>query len=415
MEIKRDLYLNKLIVRKHNGMIKVITGIRRCGKSYLLFNLFKEHLLSSGVKPDHIIELNLDNIANKKYRQPEELYDYVIKNSIKDNDMYYILLDEVQFVPEFEDVLNGFLYLKNVDVYVTGSNAKFLSKDIITEFRGRGDQVHIYPLSFNEFYSYVGGNKENALRDYMYYGGLPQIVMMITHEQKEVYLKNLFLETYISDIINRNNVKNDNELQELLDILSSSIGSLINPTKISNTFKSVKKVSISIPTIKTYIDYFLDSFIIDKAIRYDVKGKKYIDTPAKYYFTDLGLRNVRLNYRQLEDTHLLENVIYNELKIRGFDVDVGVVIISNKDKEGKFIRKQLEVDFVCNKGSIRYYIQSALSIPDKEKLDQEERSLKNINDSFRKIIITKDNVITHYDEEGILIMNVYDFLLNSDF
>lgn len=413
MEIQRDSYIEKLIIRKHNNMIKIITGIRRCGKSYLLFNLFKNHLLSTGVKLDHIIELSLDDISNKKYRNPENLYNYV-KSLIIDDDMYYVLLDEVQMVTGFEDVLNGFLHIKNVDTYVTGSNAKFLSKDIITEFRGRGDQIHIYPLSFNEFYSYVQGDKSIALRNYMYYGGLPQIVAMVTHEQKQSYLMNLFLETYITDIINRNNVKNDKEMQELLNVLSSSIGSLTNPKKLSDTFKSVKHVDISSPTIKNYLDYFMDSFLIDKALRYDIKGKKYIDTPSKYYFTDLGLRNARLNFRQIEDTQLLENVIYNELKVRGFSVDVGIVTISEKDTNGKQVRKQLEVDFVCNKADVRYYIQSVLSIPDREKLVQEQRSLININDSFRKIIITNDNVIAYYNEEGILIINIFDFLLNPD-
>lgn len=413
MEIQRDSYIEKLIIRKHNNMIKIITGIRRCGKSYLLFNLFKNHLLSTGVKLDHIIELSLDDISNKKYRNPENLYNYV-KSLIIDDDMYYVLLDEVQMVTGFEDVLNGFLHIKNVDTYVTGSNAKFLSKDIITEFRGRGDQIHIYPLSFNEFYSYVQGDKSIALRNYMYYGGLPQIVAMVTHEQKQSYLMNLFLETYITDIINRNNVKNDKEMQELLNVLSSSIGSLTNPKKLSDTFKSVKHVDISSPTIKNYLDYFMDSFLIDKALRYDIKGKKYIDKPSKYYFTDLGLRNARLNFRQIEDTHLLENVIYNELKVRGFSVDVGIVTISEKDTNGKQVRKQLEVDFVCNKADVRYYIQSVLSIPDREKLVQEQRSLININDSFRKIIITNDNVIAYYNEEGILIINIFDFLLNPD-
>ena len=413
MEIQRDLYIEKLIIRKHNNMIKIITGIHRCGKSYLLFNLFKNHLLSTGVKLDHIIELSLDDISNKKYRNPENLYNYV-KSLIIDDDMYYVLLDEVQMVTGFEDVLNGFLHIKNVDTYVTGSNAKFLSKDIITEFRGRGDQIHIYPLSFNEFYSYVQGDKSIALRNYMYYGGLPQIVAMVTHEQKQSYLMNLFLETYNTDIINRNNVKNDEEMQELLNVLSSSIGSLTNPKKLSDTFKSVKHVDISSPTIKNYLDYFMDSFLIDRALRYDIKGKKYIDTPSKYYFTDLGLRNARLNFRQIEDTHLLENVIYNELKVRGFSVDVGIVTISEKDTNGKQVRKQLEVDFVCNKADVRYYIQSVLSISDREKLVQEQRSLININDSFRKIIITNDNVIAHYNEEGILIINIFDFLLNPD-
>ncbi len=411
MEIQRDTYLQKLILRKHNGMIKVITGIRRSGKSYLLFTIFKNHLLMSGVDPSHIIELNFDSFENEKYRDPTEAYSY-LKGRIVDHQMYYFLLDEIQLLNKFESILNSFLRLPNVDIYVTGSNAKFLSKDVITEFRGRGDQVHVSPLSFSEFYSIHLGDKNSALRDYMYYGGLPQIAMMTTHEQKQSYLNNLFLETYISDILNRNHMKNDAELEEILDILSSSIGSLTNPNKLSHTFQSVKQVRISAPTIKKYIDYLMDSFLIDRALRYDIKGKKYIDTPSKYYFTDLGLRNSRLNFRQMEETHSLENIIYNELKLRGYSVDVGIVTISEKDESGKLIRKQLEVDFVCNKADVRYYIQSALSIPDKEKLYQEQRPFLSIPDSFRKIIITKDNIITHYNEDGVLMMNIFDFLLN---
>lgn len=411
MEIKRDIYLQKLVLRKHNGMIKVITGIRRCGKSYLLFNIFKNHLLASGVDQDHIIELNFDSFENEKYQDPTEAYAY-LKSKIVDQEMYYLLLDEIQLLNKFESILNSFLRLPNVDIYVTGSNAKFLSKDVITEFRGRGDQVHVYPLSFSEYYSIHQGDKNIALRDYMFYGGLPQIMAMTTHEQKKSYLENLFLETYISDIIHRNHIKSDSELEELLNILSSSIGSLTNPSKLADIFQSMKKVKISAPTIKNYLDYLSDSFLIDKAMRYDIKGKKYIDTPSKYYFTDLGLRNSRLNFRQIEDSHSLENVIYNELKLRGFSIDVGIVTISEKDSSGKLIRKQLEVDFVCNKADIRYYIQSALSLPDKEKLNQEQRSLVNISDSFRKIIITRDNIITHYNEDGVLMMNLFDFLLN---
>ena len=411
--IQRNQYLNELVSLQGNGMIKIITGMRRCGKSYLLFNIFASYLEEQGIAPEQIIKINLEDYKSRSLRNPDNLYSYV-ESRIIDDRLYYILLDEVQMLEHFEDVLNGFLNMRNVDVYVIGSNAKFLSKDIITEFRGRGDQIHIYPLSFNEFYSYVQGDKSIALRNYMYYGGLPQIVAMVTHEQKQSYLMNLFLETYITDIINRNNVKNDKEMQELLNVLSSSIGSLTNPKKLSDTFKSVKHVDISSPTIKNYLDYFMDSFLIDKALRYDIKGKKYIDTPSKYYFTDLGLRNARLNFRQIEDTHLLENVIYNELKVRGFSVDVGIVTISEKDTNGKQVRKQLEVDFVCNKADVRYYIQSVLSIPDREKLVQEQRSLININDSFRKIIITNDNVIAYYNEEGILIINIFDFLLNPD-
>ena len=408
MEIKRDAYLQKLIIRKNNGMIKVITGIRRCGKSYLLFNLFKKHLLESNVNEKQIIEVNFDAIENEDLQDPIKAYEY-IKKSIIDDGNYYILLDEVQLLKKFESVLNSFLRLSNVDIYVTGSNAKFLSKDVITEFRGRGDQIHVYPLSFSEYFSVFSGDRYEALNDYMYYGGLPLITKMVEHEQKATYLTNLFNETYIKDIINRNGIRNEAELEELLNILSSNIGSLTNPRKLSNSFKSVKDVSISEPTLKTFLEYLIDSFLIEKTIRYDIKGKKYIDTPAKYYFTDLGLRNARLNFRKLEDTHLLENVLYNELKIRGYSVDVGVVEINNKDKSKTF----LEVDFICNKADKRIYIQSTLSIPDQEKLNQEQKSLVNINDSFKKIIITRDSGKTHYTDKGILIMNVFDFLLND--
>lgn len=408
MRIERNIYLQKLIVRKHNGMIKVITGIRRCGKSYLLFNLFKQHLLDQNIDGDHIIEINFDAIENEYLQDPLKAYAY-IKDKITDSHMYYILLDEVQLLRKFESVLNSFLKLSNVDMYVTGSNAKFLSNDVITEFRGRGDQVHVYPLSFREFISVYSGNEGEGLSDYMYYGGLPLITKMLQHEQKATYLNNLFNETYLVDIINRNHIRNEAELGELLNILSSNIGSLTNPRKLANTFKSVKGLSLTEPTIKTYLDYLLDSFLIEKAIRYDIKGKRYIDTPAKYYFTDVGLRNARLNFRQLEDTHLLENVIYNELKIRGYSVDVGVVEINNKDKSKSY----LEVDFICNKVDQRVYIQTTLSIPDQDKLNQEQRSLVNVNDSFKKIIITRDKVKTHYTDNGILIMNVFDFLLNE--
>lgn len=409
MEIKRDGYLQKLIVRKHNGLIKVITGIRRCGKSYLLFKIFKNYLLNNNIKEDHILEINFDAIENEQLQDPLKAYEY-IKERIVDSEMYYVLLDEVQLLPKFEAVLNSLLRLSNVDIYVTGSNAKFLSKDVITEFRGRGDQVHVFPLSFKEFFSVYQGDKYEALNDYMYYGGLPSITKMVDHEQRATYLTNLFTETYIKDIINRNKIRNENELDELLNMLSSNIGSLTNPRKLSNSFKSIKNVSISEPTIKSYLDYLSDAFLVEKAVRYDIKGKKYIDTPAKYYFTDLGLRNARLNFRQLEDSHLLENVIYNELRIRGYNVDVGVVGINNKDKS----KKMLEVDFVCNKVDRRIYIQSALSLPDEEKLNQEQNSLLNIGDSFKKIIITRDLRKTHYTDKGILIMNVLDFLLNEN-
>ena len=413
MEIRRDIYLNKLISKKHNGLIKVVTGMRRCGKSYLLFNLFKEYLTKEGVAENHIIEIAFDSFENKKYRDPEVLFPYLVEK-ISDDEMYYVLLDEVQMLDDFESVLNSLGRKKNVDVYVTGSNAKFLSKDIITEFRGRGDEVHMYPLTFSEFMSVYDGDKQQGWRDYVLFGGIPLVLGFETADQKSDFLKSLFEETYISDITGRNNIRNKAELEELLNILSSAIGSLTNPSKLSATFKSVKKKSISKDTIIKYIDYFKDSFLIDSAIRYDIKGKKYINTPSKYYFTDLGLRNARLNFRQVEETHAMENIIFNELKVRGYNVDVGVVVMNEVDKNGKKIRKQLEVDFVCNKGSKRFYIQSAYALPDKEKMEQEQRSLVNTGDGFKKIIITKDAVAPLYNEEGILVMSVYDFLLNPD-
>lgn len=413
MEIRRDIYLNKLISKKHNGLIKVITGIRRCGKSYLLFNLFKEYLVNEGVNENHIIEIAFDSFENKKYRDPEVLFPYLMEK-IADNEMYYVLLDEVQMLDDFESVLNSLGRKKNVDVYVTGSNAKFLSKDIITEFRGRGDEVHMYPLTYSEFMSVYDGDKQEGWRDYVLFGGIPLVLGFETADQKSDFLKSLFEETYISDITGRNNIRNKAGLEELLNILSSAIGSLTNPSKLSATFKSVKNKTISKDTIIKYIDYLKDSFLIDSAMRYDIKGKKYINTPSKYYFTDLGLRNARLNFRQVEETHAMENIIFNELKVRGYNVDVGVVVMNEVDKNGKKIRKQLEVDFVCNKGSKRFYIQSAYALPDKEKIEQEQRSLVNIGDGFKKIIITKDAVAPLYNEEGILVMSVYDFLLNPD-
>lgn len=413
MEIRRDIYLNKLISKKHNGLIKVVTGMRRCGKSYLLFNLFKEYLVNEGVNENHIIEIAFDSFENRKYRDPEVLFPYLMEK-IADNEMYYVLLDEVQMLDDFESVLNSLGRKKNVDVYVTGSNAKFLSKDIITEFRGRGDEVHMYPLTYSEFMSVYDGDKQEGWRDYVLFGGIPLVLGFETDDQKSDFLKSLFEETYISDITGRNNIRNKAELEELLNILSSAIGSLTNPSKLSATFKSVKNKSISKDTIIKYIDYLKDSFIIDSAIRYDIKGKKYINTPSKYYFTDLGLRNARLNFRQVEETHAMENIIFNELKVRGYNVDVGVVVMNEVDKNGKKIRKQLEVDFVCNKGSKRFYIQSAYALPDKEKMEQEQRSLVNTGDGFKKIIITKDAVAPLYNDEGILVMSAYDFLLNPD-
>ena len=413
MKIGRDVYLNKLISKRHNGLIKVVTGMRRCGKSYLLFNLFKEYLVNEGVAENHIIEIAFDSFENKRYRDPEVLFPYIMEK-MSDERMYYVLLDGVQMLDDFESVLNSLGRKQNVDVYVTGSNAKFLSKDIITEFRGRGDEVHMYPLTFGEFMSVYDGDKQEGWRDYVLFGGIPLVLGFETADQKSDFLKSLFEETYISDITGRNNIRNKAELEELLNILSSAIGSLTNPSKLSATFKSVKNKSISKDTIIKYIDYLRDSFLIDSAIRYDIKGKKYINTPSKYYFTDLGLRNARLNFRQVEETHVMENIIFNELKVRGYNVDVGVVVMNEVDKNGKKIRKQLEVDFVCNKGSKRFYIQSAYALPDKEKMEQEQRSLVNTGDGFKKIIITKDAVAPLYNEEGILVMSVYDFLLNPD-
>ncbi len=413
MEIKRDIYLKKLISKKQNGLIKVVTGIRRCGKSYLLFNLFKEHLLADGIDEQHIIEIAFDSFENKRFRDPEVLYPY-LKEQIKENGLYYILLDEVQLLDEFESVLNSLIRMKNVDVYVTGSNARFLSKDVITEFRGRGDEVHMYPLSFAEFMSVYPGSKQDGWNEYILYGGLPPVMNISDPEEKTHFLKMLFEETYISDIVGRHSVRNRAELEEILNMLSSAIGSLTNPTKLSSTFKTVKKKTISNATIKRYIDYLCDSFLIDSALRYDIKGKKYIDTPVKYYFTDLGLRNARLNFRQLEETHMMENTIFNELKMRGFNVDVGVVALNGVNEKGHGIRRQLEIDFVCNKGSRRYYIQSAYAIPDRAKMKQEQRSLMLTGDFFKKIIITKDAPAPYYNEDGVLIMSVYDFLLNEN-
>lgn len=413
MEIKRDYYLNKLITKKHNGLIKVITGIRRCGKSYLLFTLFKNHLTESGVADDHIIEIPFDSFENKKYRDPEILYPYV-KEQIADDGMYYILLDEVQLLGEFESVLNGFMRMKNVDVYVTGSNARFLSKDIITEFRGRGDELHIQPLSFAEFMSAYDGNKYDGWNEYVLYGGLPPVVLLRTAEQKIELLKSLFQETYINDIISRHSIKHRDEFEELINILASAIGSLTNPKKLTDTFKSKKNKVISSNTIKSYLDYLCDAYVVSSATRYDIKGKKYIDTPQKYYFSDVGIRNACINFRQLEENHTMENIIYNELIARNFNVDVGIITATGKDNDGKSVRKQLEVDFVCNKGSKRYYIQSAFSIPDREKMEQESNSLLRIDDSFKKIIVVKDLPAPTYTEDGILVISVYDFLLNSN-
>lgn len=413
MEIKRDAYLKKLIGKKRNGLIKVVTGVRRCGKSYLLFRLFKKHLLEEETDARHIIEIAFDSFENRHFRDPEVLYPY-LKAQIVDDGMYFVLLDEVQLLEDFESVLNGLIRMENVDVYVTGSNARFLSKDVITEFRGRGDEVHMHPLSFAEFMSACSGTKQDGWNEYMLYGGLPPIMNIPSPEEKISFLKLLFEETYISDIVGRHNVRNRAELEEILNILSSAIGSLTNPTKLSATFKTVKQKTISNTTIKRYIDYLCDSFLIDSAVRYDIKGKKYIDTPVKYYFTDLGLRNARLNFRQLEEPHAMENIVFNELKMRGFNVDVGLITLNQTNEKGHGIRKQLEIDFVCNKGSKRYYIQSAYAIPDQAKMEQEQRSLMLTGDFFKKVIITKDAPVPHYNENGILVMSIFDFLLHGN-
>ena len=410
MDIKRDIYLNKLISKKHNHLIKIVTGIRRCGKSYLLFSIFYRHLLNEGIKEDHIIRIALDDFENRKLRDPETLYNNV-KNKIIDNDMYYLLLDEIQMVKEFEDVLNGFLHIENVDVYVTGSNAKFLSKDIITEFRGRGDQIHMYPLSFMELSSFYN-DLDEAYNDYSLYGGLPLILAFKDHVQKREYLESIIDETYLNDIVNRNKIRNTAELNDLLFYLASSIGTLVNPRKLANTFKSVKGKTISQNTISKYLSYFEDSFLTEKALRYDIKGKRYINSPIKYYFTDLGLRNAKLNFRQIEEPHIMENIIYNELKYRGYGIDVGNITVLDKNKSLNNVYKTVEIDFVCNKGNERLYIQSAYSLPVEEKKIQEERPLLNIDDSFKKIIITKDNILPKQDDRGIITVNLYDFLLN---
>lgn len=409
MIIVRNKYIRQLIENRHNGLVKVITGIRRCGKSFLLFNLFKQQLQKEGVDNEHIIEMAFDDFGNRKYRNPDKFYQY-IKSLIKDENMYYILLDEVQMMNEFEDVLNGLLHIPNADVYVTGSNAKFLSKDIITEFRGRGYQIHISPLSFSEFMSVYQGNKEEGWIEYLQYGGLPPVVLQPTAEGKIKLLKDLWKETYMIDILNRNRIKNNAELEELLCMLASGIGGLVNPQKLSNTFKTNKNITIAPATLKTYIDYCSDAFLIEEANRYDVKGRKYIGTPMKFYFSDLGLRNALLNFRQVEKTHLMENAIYCELRRQGFNVDVGVVVFNGKDENGVSFRKQLEVDFVCNKGSRRYYIQSALSLPTPEKMDQETNSLRRIDDGFEKIVIVGEHLVSNHDNNGILFMSIYEFM-----
>lgn len=409
----RKKYLDKLIAHKHNHQIKVVTGIRRCGKSYLLFNIFYKHLIDSGVAEDHIIKIDLEDRRNKSLRDPDTLLSY-IDNCISDNEMYYILLDEVQLVDEFEDVLNSYLKVPNADVYVTGSNSRFLSKDIITNFRGRGDEIHIYPLSIKEICEVQPElSWQQVWESYLHYGGLPFCVLLPSNNEKVEYLKRLFSETYLKDIKERYDVINDLAMEQLLDIISSSIGSLTNPQKLENSFLSLGKIRLSAPTIKQYLNYFEDAFLIHRSDRYDIKGKKYISTPYKYYFTDMGLRNARLNFRQIEETHIMENIIYNELLLRGYSVDVGVVEMREKNNAGNSVRKQIEVDFVCNQGSKRYYIQSAYALPSEEKVKQEERPLRSIPDSFKKIIIVKDDILPRQNENGILTIGLRQFLMDE--
>ncbi len=412
MYIKRDDYLNKLIARQNNGLVKVITGLRRSGKSYLLFNIFKKYLIEKGIEKSHIISIALDDLSNEKLRNPYNMLNF-IKEKITDNDLYYVMLDEVQYLERFEEVLNSLMHIDNIDIYVTGSNSKFLSSDVITEFRGRGDEIHIYPLSFREFFSVFEGTKEEAWDKYFTYGGMPLVLSYNTPQEKSEYLHSLFDKVYVSDIIERHKVRNKEELDELLDILSSSIGSLTNPLKLSRTYKSEKNKVISDKTINNYIGYFEDSFLINKAKRYNIKGKKYINSPYKFYFEDIGLRNARLNFRQTEENHIMENIIYNELKIRGYNVDVGVVEIFDTDSNGKTIFRNYEVDFIATQESKKYYIQSAFNMNSEEKEKQEKNSLINIDDSFKKIIVVKDNIMPKRDEYGITTVGIYDFLLDE--
>lgn len=413
MEINRDFYLNKLIQHRKNGMVKIVTGVRRCGKSYLLFKLFRDYLIGNGVPANHIIAIALDDYGNKALQNPDTLYAH-IKNAVADDGEYYILLDEIQLVADFESVINGFLHIPNVDIYVTGSNSKFLSSDIITEFRGRGDEIRVYPLNFSEFYSAFGGEFDKAWIMYCNYGGMPLCLSMQTQEDKAKYLTNLFETTYLADIINRNSLRGNAEIGELTDVLASSIGSLTNPLKLSNTFGSTKNVKLSVNTIANYLGFLQDAFLVEKALRYDIKGKKYINTPAKYYFVDMGLRNARLSFRQQEYTHIMENVIYNELRLRGYSVDVGVVENVSRESGGEPARNKLEIDFVVNSGNKRYYIQSAYNIASEEKMKQEQASLLSINDAFRKIIIVNQPIMSGYNEQGILMLSLQDFLMEPE-
>jgi predicted AAA+ superfamily ATPase len=413
MRIERTKYLNELISLQGNGMIKVVTGMRRCGKSFLLFEIFASYLEQNGISTDHLIKVDLEDYKNREMRKPDNLYAYV-ESRIVDDGMYYVLLDEVQMLDDFEDVLNGFMKMRNVDIYVTGSNAKFLSKDIVTEFRGRGFEVKMYPLSFSEYMSAYSGSVQAGFNEYMLYGGLPQILSYTTEEQKVRFLKTLFDETYIKDIKDRHGLRKDDDLEELINIMASGIGALTNPNKLANTFHSEKKSSISYDTVKDYIDYLCDSFLVEKATRYDIKGKRYINSPFKYYFMDLGLRNARINFRQSEKSHLMENLVYNELRVRGFNVDVGVVPTIAKGEDGKQQRSNLEVDFICNLGSRRYYIQSAYRMESEEKSKQERASLLRVDDSFKKIIIVGEECPVVRDDAGITTISIYDFLLKGN-
>ncbi len=413
MKIPRPTYLELLIAGQGNGLIKIVTGLRRCGKSYLLFNIFADYLRENGVDAEHIIKVDLEDIRNRALKDPMALVNH-IDSRMKDNDRYYILLDEVQNVKDFEDVLNSYLKIENVDVYVTGSNSKFLSSDIVTEFRGRGDEIRMHPLSFSEYFSAVGGDKTEAWRDYFTYGGLPHVLQLDSHAKKATYLKNLYETVYRKDLEEREKIVKVKEFDELVKTIASSIGSPCNPTKLSNTFKSEDKSDLSAQTIRTYLGYVENAFLIERADRYDVKGKRYINTLSKYYMTDMGVRNALLDFRQQEETHIMENIIYNELRIRGYSVDVGMVEVKGKNEKDEWYRRQFEVDFVANIGYKRYYIQSALAIPDKNKLDQESSSFRNINDDFKKIIIVKDNINPWYTEDGILIMGLFDFLLTPN-
>lgn len=413
MEIQREHYLNEIKLRENNGMVKIITGVRRCGKSYLLFQLFLKDLLARGVERSQIIDIALDGIENEGLREPHALYDHV-KSQITENQQYYVLLDEIQFVDRFPEVLNSLLRMENVDIYVTGSNSKFLSSDILTEFRGRGDEIRVRPLSFDEYVTAYDGTEEDALNDYMVFGGMPRILSMRTDEQKSKYLTDLFQETYLKDIMERNQIKNSNEMEDLVNILASAVGSLTNPAKLANTFHTVLRSEITDKTLKSYIDHLEDAFLIESAIRYDIKGKKYINTPMKFYFVDPGLRNARLGFRQIEETHLMENMIFNELKTRGCAVDVGLIEINEKGKNGKRIRKRLEVDFIAYKGNNKYYIQSAFALPDEEKKRQEERPLLNIHDFFKKIVVVGNHIKLKRDDMGIVTMGLREFLLNPN-